>query len=105
MDAGELAVTKGFALAEDDIARRTVIERLMCAMRFDRNDLLAHNDDIAHDILHAADAVVRADDGVYVRSDADGFAVTEAGRPLLRTIAARFDAYLSGGKARHSSAV
>ncbi|MGL5736415.1 MAG: radical SAM protein, partial [Beijerinckiaceae bacterium] len=103
--AGALPVAKGFALAEDDVARRTVIERLMCDMRFDRNDLLAHNDDVAQDILHVADALVRADDGEYIRSDADGFIVTDAGRPLLRTIAARFDAYLSGGKARHSSAV
>ena len=103
--AGALATEKGFALAEDDVARRAVIERLMCDMRFDRNDLLAHNDDIARDILNVADEVVRADDGLFVQSDADGFLVTDEGRPLLRTIAARFDAYLSGGKARHSSAV
>lgn len=102
---GELAVEKGFALAEDDVARRTIIERLMCDMRFDRNDLLAHNDDIARGILDVANAVVATDDGLFVQSDADGFTVTDEGRPLLRTIAARFDAYLSGGKARHSSAV
>ena len=30
----------------------------------------------------------------------DGFAITEKGRPFLRTVAARFDAYLPANKAR-----
>jgi len=35
----------------------------------------------------------------------DGFVVSERGRPFLRTIAARFDAYLAPDAARHSAAV
>ena len=36
---------------------------------------------------------------------ADSFAVTERGRPFVRSIAATFDTYLSGGAGRHSVAV
>jgi hypothetical protein len=34
-----------------------------------------------------------------------GFRVNEAGRPFLRLIAARFDAYLPRSSARHSTAL
>jgi oxygen-independent coproporphyrinogen-3 oxidase len=37
--------------------------------------------------------------------DGDVFAVTEAGKPFVRHIAATFDAYLGSGRGRHSVAV
>ncbi len=37
--------------------------------------------------------------------DGDCFAMTEKGRPFVRSIAAAFDSYLGAGKARHSLAV
>jgi len=43
-------------------------------------------------------------DGI-VRLDAGIFAVTEAGKPFVRNIAAIFDSYLGNGRGRHSVAV
>ncbi|MFY8152919.1 MAG: coproporphyrinogen III oxidase, partial [Hyphomicrobiales bacterium] len=49
--------------------------------------------------------IIRDDRDALVGETATGFRVTERGRPFLRTIAARFDAYLVRQQARHSLAV
>jgi oxygen-independent coproporphyrinogen-3 oxidase len=67
---------------------------------------------VAHRFGEAAAPVVRealavresGAEGLIAPTDG-GFRITEAGRPFARTIAARFDAYLSRGAARHSAAV
>lgn len=56
-------------------------------------------------IMAEARAVVEDDRLGLVEETADGFRVTEKGRPFLRTIAARFDAYLRKQAAKHSVAV
>ncbi len=44
------------------------------------------------------------DDGIRAVAESR-VTVTEKGRPLVRSVAAAFDAYLNGGRQRHSGAV
>lgn len=103
--AGELAVARGRALSEDDLIRAHVIERLMCDLRFSPSDLKQRFGAAALPVLaDAADLVQDGASGLVHALD-DGFIITEQGRPFTRAIAARFDAYLAQGQARHSAAV
>ena len=100
-----LAIAKGIALSAEDRMRGWVIERLMC-------DFHVSVDELRHRFGHAAMPVVIEMDHA-AQGDLDGvvdfdgrtFAVTEPGRPFVRSVAAAFDAYLSTGVGRHSVAV
>lgn len=104
---GRLPVARGVALIAEDRLRRAVIEALMCRMEIDER-VLARSD-----APETAKAEIRAEmdrfhdeakSGWVIRTR-DGLIVTEAGRPFLRLIAARFDAYLAQAQGRHSVAV
>jgi oxygen-independent coproporphyrinogen-3 oxidase len=108
MDAvrdGRLAVARGFALGADDRLRRTVIERIMCDLEADVGticaDLGASADALAADMERLAPLV---EDGVC-RIDDGRVQLTDAGRPLVRLVAAAFDSYLDHQAERHSRAV
>lgn len=107
VEAGTVATEKGVELNQDDRLRRAVIEKLMCDLTFSKEFLagLADWTEVSAAIANEARAILAEDIHGFVRETADGFAVTEAGRPFMRTIAARFDAYLPKRIARHSVAV
>jgi oxygen-independent coproporphyrinogen-3 oxidase len=103
--AGRLPVARGVALTAGDRLRRAVIQRVMCDGTADLAGIAA---------AHGADPACLMDAAPTLQDMArDGLlhwtgyrlAVTPAGRPFLRTIAAAFDAYLQGGVGRHSMAV
>lgn len=102
---GKLATTRGFAVNEDDRLRRDIIERLMCDLSVDLNQVGAPYGVSAADFEKevaalsdlAADGVVSIEDGRIL--------VTHDGRPLVRAAAAVFDTYLVKGEQRHSKAV
>ena len=95
--AGRLATVKGIAISAEDRLRGHVIERLMCDLAVDLADARHFADEIA-----ALDSFV---DAGLVRIEGGRLRVTDKGRPYVRLVASAFDAYLSGGKARHSVAV
>lgn len=101
---GRLPVARGFALSDADRASAQAIEELMCQYAFSVTELRARfgkaADDACDDALHAS----FNEDG-FVSFDGDRFAITDEGRPFVRTIAAKFDRYLAQGKAKHSSAI
>lgn len=103
--SGRLAVTKGLALSQEDVVRAHVIERLMCDLTFKRSDVARRFGPVAQAVIADAALLAQADSDGLVRASDDGFAITERGRPFARAIAARFDAYLAGTQAGHSSAV
>jgi oxygen-independent coproporphyrinogen III oxidase len=103
--SGGLAVTKGLALSQDDAVRAHVIERLMCDLAFRRSDVARRFGPVAEAVIADATLLVHADRDGLVRATDDGFVITERGRPFARALAARFDAYLAGSRARHSLAV
>jgi oxygen-independent coproporphyrinogen-3 oxidase len=100
-----LAVVRGVALTAEDAIRAHVIERLMCDLALDAAAVAHRFGEAAAPVVREALAVRESGaEGLIAPTDG-GFRITEAGRPFARTIAARFDAYLSRGAARHSAAV
>jgi oxygen-independent coproporphyrinogen-3 oxidase len=104
-DAGGLAAVRGFALKPEDRLRAHVIERLMCDFRFSFADLVERFGARAETVVAEARSIAAADGDGLCGIDADGFFVTEAGRPFCRSVASFFDAYLGAGRGRHSIAV
>ena len=95
---GRLATARGIRLSAEDRLRRSIIERLMCDFAVDlhgpRGDLAAELDALEP---FQADGLLTIEDGLI--------RVGPAGRPLIRTICAVFDAHLERSLARHSRAV
>jgi oxygen-independent coproporphyrinogen-3 oxidase len=102
---GNPPTARGIEFSDDDKLRGDIIERLMCELSVDLNQVCAahHADPAAFaEDLKKLDCLV-ADEAVAVN---DGrVTVLEAGRPLVRIVASAFDAYLDKGSARHSRAV
>lgn len=105
IDSGELAVTRGIALSDDDRLRADVIERLMCRFRLDFGALRTAHGALAEAVIAEARDLAAGDRDGVVALDSSGFRITETGRPFARALAARFDTYLSNGRGRHSIAV
>lgn len=100
-----LAVSRGYAFSEEDLARGWVIERLMCDFAFSPAELVQRFPAHAPGILADARRLAADDRGAVFAEERDRFVVTPEGRPLVRTVAAGFDTFLRTGKARHSAAV
>jgi len=103
--AGRLAAVRGIRVTDEDRVRRAVIERLMC-------DLAVDLDEVAAD--HGADPAMFSYDldrlgelsGLgLVRREQNRIIIDEAGRPFVRSVCAVFDRYLSRGEARYSRAL
>lgn len=100
-----LATRRGYAISQDDILRRAVIERLMCDMAVDLDSVARQHgrsgqsfaEEIARLAPLEADGVIERA-GTHIR-------VTDDGRPLVRVVCAVFDRYLKAGETRHSRAV
>lgn len=105
IQAGKLPVGRGLALTEDDNLRAQVIERLMCNGTVDL-DAVPHSGGIAPDwhLMHDSELAALEADGVISRS-AGKIAMTEKGAPVVRVVAAVFDAYFTTNPTRHAAAV
>ena len=102
---GELAAVKGVALSEDDHMRAWVIERLICDLRLSAAEVAEKFGSASAPILVEMAAMDDLVEDGLIESDDEGIRLTEVGRPFVRTVCARFDAYLNKGAARHSVAV
>lgn len=98
IDAGHFATVKGYAFTPEDKRRAALIERLMC-------DLAIDLDEVPGDYSAEIAALQPLAQNGVVAIDGCRLAITEQGRPFLRLVAAAFDAYLPGNAARHSAAV
>ncbi len=102
---GHLATTRGVGVSQDDLLRRAIIERLMCDMALDLDQVCARFGASAGDFAsEMASLAPYAGDGVCV-IEGNKVRMTEEGRPLVRAICAAFDRYLKAGEQRHSKAV
>jgi oxygen-independent coproporphyrinogen-3 oxidase len=100
-----LASARGRALTADDRLRAYVIERLMCDFEFSGAAVMGMFGDAASAVLDEADAIVSDDSDGFVERTTTGFRLTERGRPFVRNICARFDAYLKPVAGKHSLSV
>lgn len=100
-----LAVARGVALTDEDRMRRWVIERLMCDFCVSTADLKDRFGDASRAIIDEMSYAAGFNVDEIVEFDGRHFAVTEQGRPFIRSVAAAFDTYLASGTGRHSIAV
>lgn len=105
VDAGQLATMRGIELSVDDQARAWLIERLMCNFTFSAIELVERFGNIGQRLLCEASRLAISGAGQLLRLDGEYFIVPEESRPLVRTVAAKFDKYLRNGTGRHSLAV
>jgi len=103
---GFLPIHHGVALTADDILRRDIIQTLMCDFEIDLIDTaMAHHADPAQLLAAAPRLEILRKDGL-ISWNGRHITVTRAGQPLVRSIAAIFDAYLTqNGAQRHAQAV
>jgi oxygen-independent coproporphyrinogen-3 oxidase len=105
LDTGMLPVHRGVRLTAEDRLRRAVIDRLMCDLSVDVGEVAeAHG--FSPRIFDATLGSLRGmtADGV-VRLTGRRLTVPDEMRPLVRSVASVFDAYMSDGEGRHAKAV
>lgn len=105
VEKGHLATVRGVALTDDDRARAWVIEQLMCSLSFKADELRRRFPNEAAPVLDAAESILATKTGDFFTRTADGYGVTEAGRPFVRTICTKFDSYFEAIPSRHAMAV
>jgi oxygen-independent coproporphyrinogen-3 oxidase len=108
IDRGDLATARGFALTDDDRLHAFVIERLMCDFDISTDAVRdAFGTRAAAHVQDEIEAVLGEDGDGIVERTIDGLRMTVRGRPFVRSICARFDAYLNPepGVVRHSMAI
>jgi oxygen-independent coproporphyrinogen-3 oxidase len=99
------AIARSCRFSEQDRLRGEIIERLMCDYRADLPAICARHDaDPLALIASASGLDGLAQDGLITVCDGL-ISVAPGARPLVRAVAAAFDAYLDRGTARHSRAV
>jgi oxygen-independent coproporphyrinogen-3 oxidase len=105
VDSGQLAIARGIEFSLDDLARGWVIEHLMCNFAFSAIGLVERFGAVGQTVLCEASRLAIGGAGQLLRLDGENFVVPQERRPLVRTVAAKFDKYLSNGTGRHSPAV
>ncbi|MGB8817282.1 MAG: oxygen-independent coproporphyrinogen III oxidase [Rhizobiaceae bacterium] len=103
VNAGSLAVVRGLEMSEEDRLRGSVIESLMCEFGFSRAQLCLRFGDAAQALFREADILVAQ--GEFLARVGERYEIKPEMRLFARQVAARFDAYLGKGQARHSAAV
>ena len=98
-----LPIARGYRFQGDDRLRGTVIERLMCDHRVDLRDICGKFGADPEHLLHSPRLQSLIADGLIER-EGSCISVRHHARPLVRSIAAAFDAHLSRAE-RHSRAI
>jgi oxygen-independent coproporphyrinogen-3 oxidase len=98
VDAGDLPIERGLLLEPDDIARRSVIQDVLCRLRVDHGEFARRSGRAFGEYFDAERASLEdlARDGL-VDLLPGGVHVTATGRLFLRTIAMTFDVHARRG--------
>ncbi|MDQ0465967.1 oxygen-independent coproporphyrinogen-3 oxidase [Caulobacter ginsengisoli] len=102
---GQLPVARGVALTDDDRFRSDVIKRLMCDLFVDLAAVCARHGRDPSELSAERAALAPFEADGLVRQSGDRIEVTEAGRPLIRSVCALFDRYFEPEGGRHSKAL
>ena len=90
IEAGGLAGHRGYAMTTEDRLRAAAINMLMCDFEINLRKLDAHPNARSLGPIHSA---ILSDFAGYVVATGDGLRITDAGRPLTRLIAQRYDGF------------
>ncbi len=101
---GRLPVARGYALSRDDRLRGRIIARLMCDYEVDVAEACAPFGQDP-DAIYPVDALARMEEDGLVERARYAVRVVPAARPLVRSVAAAFDAHLAASAGRHAGAV
>jgi oxygen-independent coproporphyrinogen-3 oxidase len=103
LDAGRLPVLRGVELTPDDLARRAVIQALMCHFRVSIESIeLSYLVDFNRHFAAEMHMLKKLADEGLVELQPDWIVVTPKGRLLVRAIAMLFDRYLREARERAS---
>jgi len=102
--AGLLPVARGVSLTDSDRLRRAIIERLMCDLEVDLENLLQEAPS-QHDMEDAFLALTQLADSGIVKLDGARIVIPGQWRAAARLVASCFDAYLERRGTGHSVAV
>ncbi len=95
IDRGELPIARGIELKADDLARRAIIQRLMCDFALSKENIeisyLIDFNQYFRDELRDLEALAQAG---LVQLERQWISVTPKGRMLVRNVCMVFDAYL-----------
>jgi oxygen-independent coproporphyrinogen-3 oxidase len=102
--AGKLPVARGVALSADDRLHRLVIERLMCDLTVDLDEISARFGRTRAAFADAIASLKSLERDHLVAIDGGRISVSQSARPAVRLVCAAFDAYLTP-EGRHAVAV
>ncbi len=108
IEAGTPPTAKGMSITNEDRLRRAVIERLMCDLYVDVQDVCERFEAEPQSLMGAIDALAPLQADGLCAIDDWKITIPEDARILMRAVAATFDAYLapqSDSAQRHSRAV
>lgn len=97
---GKLPTARGYSLTREDRMRRAVIEQLMCTLEADTPAIAA-----AYGLPLEMPDLSGFEQAGILTHHAGHIAINPAYRPLVRSVAALFDAHLPASTARHAVAV
>jgi oxygen-independent coproporphyrinogen-3 oxidase len=105
IDAAELPIARGVGCTTEDHFRGEIIERLMCDFEVDLAALCTRHGRSLNDLAGATSSLEAfARDGLVTLRPGH-VTVTPAGRPVLRSVCAAFDAYFTPEAGRHAKAL
>lgn len=102
---GRLPVARGVAVTPDDRFRGEIIERLMCDLQVDLDAVCARHGRRREDVAACTARLAPFVQDGLVRIDGGLIEAVGAGRLVIRSIAAVFDAYFTPDSGRHSRAI
>lgn len=100
-----LPAAKGYALTDEDRMRADLIERVMCDFRVDISHILGMHGRDAEALGDVWPALDQLKANGLIRISGPVIEVTDDARPLVRAVAAAFDAYLGAARVTHAPAV
>ena len=101
---GQFAVARGYRLTAEDRLRGALIERLMCDQGVDIAGICRSFGADPAALVATPELRALEEDGIIAR-DGARISIPAESQPLVRAVAAAFDAHLPSGQAIHSRAV
>jgi oxygen-independent coproporphyrinogen-3 oxidase len=105
LETGRFATARGIAVDTEDRLRGEIISSLMCSYKADVADVCRRRGVALEPFLASVGELgVLQRDGL-IEIDHGRVAVTDRGRPLVRSVCAAFDRYYTGAEGRHSRGI